>query len=88
MRLDLTTLRLRNFAGTATLLLSEGFLSPDVDDVLRLVIVFLSALNVLVLLVTVLTLRQVTRILLDIEQFAREVRRRTRRAEEPVETDL
>jgi 4-hydroxy-3-methylbut-2-en-1-yl diphosphate synthase IspG/GcpE len=66
----------------------SGFLSPDVDDALRIAIVVLSVVNVGVLLVTVRTLRQCTRILLDVEQFAREVRQRTRRAEEPLRTDI
>jgi hypothetical protein len=66
----------------------SGFLSPSVDDALRLVIVVLSVVNVGVLFATVRTLRQCTRILLDVEQFAREVRQRTRRDEEPLRTDV
>jgi hypothetical protein len=69
-------------------LLSEsGFLSDNVDDALRLVIVVLSALNVVVLIIAVRTLRQSTRILLDVEQFAREIRQRIRRGEKTLEID-
>ena len=60
------------------LLADNGFLSPNVDDVLRLLILALTVVNVIVLLATVRTIRQSTRILLDVEQFAREVRRQTR----------
>jgi heme exporter protein D len=66
----------------------DGFLSPGVDDALRLAILALSVLNVVVLLLTVRTLRQSTRILLDVEQYAREVRQRARRGEDPLRTDI
>jgi hypothetical protein len=72
----------------ATVLLCDGFLSSNVDDALRVAILALSVINVLVLLLTVRTLRQSTRLLLDVEQYAREVRQRTRRAEEPLRTDV
>jgi hypothetical protein len=55
---------------------SDGFLSPGVDDILRLAIFVLVALNIVVLLFAVRTLRLATRLLLDVEQFAREVRSR------------
>ena len=63
------------FAGT-------GFLGPNVDDAVRLVILVLSGVNVVVLLVAARTLRQCTRLLLDVEQFAREVRTELRAARE------
>jgi hypothetical protein len=44
--------------------------------------------NVVVLLAAVRTLRQSTRILLDVEQFAREVRKETRALREPAGTDI
>jgi hypothetical protein len=59
-------------------LAENGFLSPTVDDVLRLVILALAGVNVVVLLAAVRALRQSTRILLDVEQFAREVRNEAR----------
>jgi hypothetical protein len=70
------------------LLAENGFLSSNVDDVLRLVILTLAAVNVIVLLATVRTLRQSTRILLDVEQFAREVRKQTRARGETARTDV
>jgi hypothetical protein len=70
------------------LLADNGFLSPNVDDVLRLVILALAAVNVIVLLVTVRTLRQCIRILLDVEQFAREVRIQTRAQREAARSDV
>jgi hypothetical protein len=70
------------------LLAENGFLSPNVDDVLRLVILALAAVNVIVLLITVRALRQSTSILLDVEQFAREVRRQTRAQRETASTDV
>jgi hypothetical protein len=70
------------------LLANNGFLSPNVDDALRLVIVVLSAVNVIVLLVTVRALNQCTRILLDVEQFAREVRIQTRAQREAARSDI
>jgi heme exporter protein D len=70
------------------LLAENGFLSPSVDDALRLVILALAAVNVIVLLVTVRTLRQSTRILLDVEQFAREVRIQARAQREAARTDV
>jgi hypothetical protein len=69
-------------------LAANGFLSPTVDDVLRLVILALAAVNVVVLLAAVRTLRQTTRILLDVEQFAREVRTERRALRETGRTDI
>lgn len=74
--------------GGHVFLAENGFLSPSVDDVLRLVILALAAVNVVVLLAAVRTLRQSTRILLDVEQFAREVRKETRALREPAGTDI
>jgi heme exporter protein D len=70
------------------LLAENGFLSAGVDDVLRLVILALAAVNVVVLLAAVRTLRQSTRILLDVEQFARQVRKETREHRERAGTDM
>lgn len=70
------------------LLTDSGFLSPNVDDVLRLVIVALAAVNVVVLIGAVRTLHQSTRILLDVEQFVREVRKETRALRERARTQL
>lgn len=70
------------------LLANSGFLSPNVDDALRLVIVVLAAVNVIVLLVTVRALNQCTRLLLDVEQFAREVRIQTRAQREAARSDV
>jgi hypothetical protein len=70
------------------LLANNGFLSPNVDDALRLVIVVLAAVNVIVLLVTVRALNQCTRLLLDVEQFAREVRIQTRAQREAARSDV
>ena len=61
---------------------TSGLLSPTVDDLLRLAILVLSAVNVVVLLIAVRTLRQNARLLLDMEQFAREARQASRRAAE------
>jgi hypothetical protein len=69
-------------------LAENGFLSPAVDDVLRLVILALAGVNVVVLVAAVRTLRQSTRILLDIQQFAREVRKETRALREKARTDV
>ena len=66
----------------------DGFLSPGVDDVMRLVILVLAVVNVIVLLAAVRTLRQCTRILLDVEQFAREVRKQTREHREAARTEV
>ena len=55
-------------------LAASGLLSPTVDDVLRLAILVLSAVNVVVLVVAVRTLRHNAGLLLDMEQFAREAR--------------
>jgi hypothetical protein len=70
------------------LLAENGFLSPNVDDVLRLLIFVLAAVNVIVLLATVRTLRQCIRILLDVEQFAREVRIKARAEQEAARSDV
>ena len=64
---------------------TNGLLSPTVDDLLRLAILVLSAVNVIVLLIVVRTLRHNARLLLDMEQFAREARMASRRAEERLE---
>jgi hypothetical protein len=69
-------------------LAQNGFLSPTVDDVLRLVILALAGVNVVVLLAAVRALRQSTRILLDVEQFAREVRKETRALRETGRTNI
>jgi len=69
-------------------LAQNGFLSPTVDDVLRLVILALAGVNVVVLLAAVRPLRQSTRILLDVEQFAREVRKETRALRETGRTNI
>jgi hypothetical protein len=59
---------------------TNGLLSPTVDDVVRLVILALTAVNVVVLVVAVRTLRINARLLLDMEQFVREARQTLRTA--------
>ena len=59
---------------------TNGLLSPTVDDVVRLVILALTAVNVVVLVVAVRTLRINARLLLDMEQFVREARQTLRAA--------
>ncbi|HYX89228.1 MAG TPA: hypothetical protein VE753_07650 [Gaiellaceae bacterium] len=63
-------------------LAANGLLNPTVDDVVRLAIFVLSAVNVVVLLIAVRTLRRNARLLLDMEQFVRETRQAARRLEE------
>jgi hypothetical protein len=70
------------------LLAENGFLSPNVDDALRLAILVLAAVNVIVLLVTVRALGNATRILLDVEQFAREVRQQLRAEREAARSNV
>ena len=59
-----------------------GLLNPTVNDLVRLAILVLSIVNVVVLLIVVRTLRRNARLLLDMEQFAREARQAARRLEE------
>jgi hypothetical protein len=66
-------------------LAASGLLSPTVDDVLRLAILVLSGVNVVVLVVAVRTLRHNARLLLDVEQFAREARLASQRLAEYAE---
>jgi hypothetical protein len=61
------------------LLLAAGLFSPVVNDVLRVAILLLGIVNIVVLLVVVRTLRGNARLLLDMEQFAREARQAARR---------
>jgi hypothetical protein len=63
-------------------LATNGLLNPTVDDVVRLVILVLSAVNVVVLLLAVRTLRHNARLLLDMEHFAREAREAARKSAE------
>ena len=66
-------------------LAASGLFSPTVDDVLRLAIFVLSGVNVVVLVVAVRTLRHNARLLLDVEQFAREARLASKRVAEYAE---
>ena len=59
-------------------LLADGLISPTGDDVIRIALLALAIANVVVLGVAVRTLRTTTRLLLDVEQFAREIRREAR----------
>jgi hypothetical protein len=66
---------------------TNGLLNPTVDDIVRLAILVISAANVVVLLTAVRTLRQNARLLLDMEQFAREARQASRRRAERAERE-
>jgi hypothetical protein len=54
----------------------SGLFSPSLDDAIRLLILAVAVVNVAVLVYALRCLSRNTRLLLDIEQFAREVRLR------------
>jgi hypothetical protein len=54
--------------------MDSGLFGPTWDDVFRIAILVVGVLNVAVILVGILALRHYARLLLDVEQFTREVR--------------
>jgi hypothetical protein len=54
--------------------MDNGLFGPTWDDVFRLAILVVGVVNVAVIVAGVLTLRHYARLLLDVEQFTREVR--------------
>jgi hypothetical protein len=58
--------------------MESGLFGPTWDDVLRLAILIVAVLNIVAVAVGILVLRHYARLLLDVEQFTREVRNYTR----------
>jgi hypothetical protein len=58
--------------------MESGLFGPTWDDVFRLAILLVGVLNIVAVVVGVLVLRHYARLLLDVEQFTREVRNYTR----------
>ena len=54
--------------------MDSGLFGPTWDDVLRLAILFVGVANVAAIVAGILALRHYARLLLDVEQFTREVR--------------
>ena len=61
----------------------SGLFGPTWDDVLRLAILVVGVLNVAAIVAGILALRHYARLLLDVEQFAREARNYARKAPSP-----
>ena len=57
----------------------SGLFSPTVDDVLRLAILVAGIVNIVAVSVALRFMRRYVRVLLDIEQYAREARNRMER---------
>ena len=54
--------------------MDSGLFGPTWDDVLRIAILFVGIVNVAAIVAGILALRHYARLLLDVEQFAREAR--------------
>ena len=54
--------------------MDNGLLGPTWDDVFRIAILVVGVANVAAIVVGILALRHYARLLLDVEQFTREVR--------------
>jgi hypothetical protein len=54
--------------------MDNGLLGPTWDDVFRIAILVVGVVNVGAIVAGILTLRHYARLLLDVEQFTREVR--------------
>lgn len=54
--------------------MDSGLLGPTWDDVFRIAILVVGLVNIAVIVAGILALRHYARLLLDVEQFAREVR--------------
>jgi hypothetical protein len=54
--------------------MNSGLFGPTTDDVFRIAILVVGVVNVAAILVGILALRHYARLLLDVEQFTREVR--------------
>jgi hypothetical protein len=65
--------------------MESGLFGPTWDDVFRLAILIVAALNIVAVAVGILVLRHYARLLLDVEQFTREVRNYTREVSPTIE---
>ena len=63
--------------------MDSGLFGPTWDDVFRIAILVVGVLNVAVIVLGILALRHYARLLLDVEQFAREARNYARKAPSP-----
>jgi|GEM_PF-5394108 len=63
--------------------MENGLFGPTWDDVFRISILVVAVLNVAVIVAGILALRHYARLLLDVEQFAREARNYVRKAPPP-----
>ena len=54
--------------------MDSGLIGPTWDDVFRIAILVVGVVNVAVIVAGILALRHYARLLLDVEQFTREVR--------------
>jgi Na+(H+)/acetate symporter ActP len=62
---------------------SGGLFGPTWDDVFRIAILVVGLVNVAVIIAGILTMRHYARLLLDVEQFTREVRNYAREGGPP-----
>jgi hypothetical protein len=63
--------------------MENGLFGPTWDDVFRIAILVVGVVNVVVIVAGILALRHYARLLLDVEQFAREARNYVRKAPSP-----
>jgi hypothetical protein len=63
--------------------MNSGLFGPTWDDVLRIAILVVGVVNVAVIVGGILALRHYARVLLDVEQFTREVRNYAREGAAP-----
>jgi hypothetical protein len=63
--------------------MNSGLFGPTWDDVLRIAILVVGVVNVAVIVAGILALRHYARVLLDVEQFTREVRNYAREGAAP-----
>jgi hypothetical protein len=67
--------------------MDSGLIGPTWDDVFRIAILVVGVVNVAAIVVGVLALRHYARLLLDVEQFAREVRNYARASSASTQTE-
>jgi hypothetical protein len=63
--------------------MDSGLFGPTWDDVFRIAILVVGVVNVAVIVAGILALRHYARLLLDVEQFTREVRNYAREGAPP-----
>ena len=63
--------------------MNNGLFGPTLDDVFRIAILVVGVVNVAAIVVGILALRHYARLLLDVEQFAREARNLAREGANP-----